>query len=120
MGLSLIVYSFSACGTCKKGLNWLNKNNIQYELIDIVANPPDRETIAKAIESVGDKKFLFNSRGQSYSKLGAEVVKAMSKEEAIQELASDGKLIKRPFLKTSSGQFLLGFNEREWSETLLN
>mgnify|MGYP001200710001 CR=1 FL=1 len=120
MSLPLQIYSYSACGTCKKALNWLNKNNIEYELIDIVKNPPSEKLLTKAIDSLGNQKNLFNTRGQSYRAIGAEVIKSMDRKDAIATLANDGKLIKRPFVVTSSEDFLLGFNEDIWSQALLN
>ncbi len=78
------VYSYSSCGSCKKALHWLDRNYLQYELIDIVKNPPSKETIIHAKNQLGSVKALFNTRGQSYRKLGAEVVKSMTEEEAIE------------------------------------
>ena len=43
----------------------------------------------------------------------------MTEEEAIEALASDGKLIKRPFLVTKNGKFLVGFNEISWNKFFL-
>ena len=45
--------------------------------------------------------------------------KAMSDDEALDALASDGKLIKRPFLITENGSVLLGFKPEVWAEALL-
>ena len=120
MSIPLKVYSYSACGTCKKALNWLNENNIQYELIDIVKDPPSQKLLSKAMDSLSDKKKLFNTHGKSYRELGAEVVKSLDKKDAIKELANDGKLIKRPFVVTPSEEFLIGFNELDWSKAILN
>jgi arsenate reductase len=50
--------------------------------------------------------------------LGAAVVKALSDPEALQALAADGKLIKRPFLISAAGQISTGFNPQEWAGLL--
>ena len=49
------VYCYSRCTTCLKALQWLDKNGIAYELIDIRANHPDEETLRKyyAITALG-------------------------------------------------------------------
>ena len=40
----------------------------------------------------------------------------MSDEEALDALAADGKLIKRPFLALPEGKFLVGFKLDQWTE----
>ena len=42
----------------------------------------------------------------------------MSDDQAIQALAADGKLIKRPFVQCPDGTFLVGFKPEVWSESL--
>ncbi len=113
------IYVYSLCSTCKRSLKWLKENNLEYEMIDICKCTPSKEIIEKTIDQYGDKKYLFNTRGKSYRELGAEKIKSMNNEEAVNALVSDGKLIKRPFLLTSKGKILLGFNEANWSELLL-
>ncbi len=120
MSFPLRVFSYSACSTCKKALNWLDKNNIKYELIDIVKSPPQKDAITKAISSLGDKKYLFNTRGKSYRDIGSEVVRSMTNHQAIEALSSDGKLIKRPFVITSEDRIILGFNENDWEDFFLS
>ena len=62
--------------------------------------------------------MLFNTSGQSYRAMGAAAVKALSDEEALDALASDGKLIKRPFVKVSSSRYLIGFKPVLWESAL--
>ena len=113
------VFSYSRCATCRKALAWLDSHNITYEVNDIVESPPTKGTLVKARDKLGDRKLLFNTSGVSYRALGAQVVKAMSEDEALDSLASDGKLIKRPFLITSEGEVLVGFKPDAWSDLLL-
>lgn len=40
----------------------------------------------------------------------------MDRETALAALAADGRLIKRPFLVTTSGRILTGFRPEEWQE----
>ncbi len=65
---------------------------------------------------VGSLKKLFNTSGLVYRemKLGEKFDK-MSEAEALHLLASNGKLIKRPFLLTAKGG-AVGFNEAEWKK----
>jgi len=120
MAASVRVYSYSRCSTCRKALAWLKEQQIAYELCDIVDSPPCKEVLRKAFEQLGDRKFLFNTSGLSYRALGSAAVKAMSDDEALEALAGDGKLIKRPLLINDSGKVLVGFKPEVWTEFLLN
>jgi len=63
------------------------------------------------------KKF-FNTSGLLYKSLGLkEKLPAMSEEEQLRLLASDGMLVKRPIL-VGDGFVLVGFREAEWAERI--
>ena len=113
------VYSYSRCSTCRKALAWLDVNNLTYEVVDITTDPPTKEVLAQAFESLGVRQRLFNTSGQSYRALGASVVKAMTDDEALTALAADRRLIKRPFVALPNGDFLVGFKPEEWNQALL-
>ena len=116
----LKVYSYPRCATCRKALAWLESHDISAEVIDITVRPPDRQTLTDALQQFGQVKPLFNTSGQSYRALGAAVVKAMTDDEAIDALAADGKLIKRPFVCCADDSFLVGFKPEAWAEAFLN
>lgn len=112
------LYSYGACSTCRKALTWLKQQAIEVEVIDITAQTPSRQELESALEQLGRSR-LFNTSGQSYRALGAAVVKALSDAEALQALADDGKLIKRPFLVTAAGRISTGFNPQDWTSLLI-
>ena len=114
------VFSYSRCSTCRKALAWLESEGLNHEVIDITLSPPSLELLHMAFRQFEQVKPLFNTSGQSYRAIGAEAVKAMSDEQALQALAEDGKLIKRPFVQCPNGRFLVGFKPEVWSELLLN
>ena len=89
------VYSYNRCSTCRKALAWLTERGIAHEVHDITLTPPSKEMLVAAHQSLGDRKLLFNTSGQSYRAMGAAAVKALSDDEALEALAADGKLIKR-------------------------
>ena len=70
-------------------------------------------------ERLARRQLLFNTSGQSYRALGADVVKAMNDDDALAALAADGRLIKRPFVALPSGDFLVGFKPEDWNQALL-
>ena len=63
------------------------------------------------------KKF-FNTSGLLYKSMKLkDKLSAMSEEEQLRLLATDGMLVKRP-LSISEDFILVGFKEKEWSEKL--
>ncbi len=116
---SVCIYSYSRCSTCRRALKWLETNQISFEILDIIEEPPSKELLSQAIIQLGQRKLLFNTSGASYRALGAGVVKGMTDQEALAALASDGKLIKRPFLVSPDQTILVGFNQDIWSKILL-
>ena len=113
------VYHYPQCSTCKKALKWLAAHDVAVELIDIVKHPPSKRELREARAS-GDLplKKLFNTSGVSYreGKFG-ERLATMSEAEALDALAADGKLIKRP-LVLGKGFALVGFDEAAYRSTL--
>ena len=86
---------------------------------DITLTPPSKDMLVAAHQSLGDRKLLFNTSGQSYRAMGAAAVKALSDDEALEALAADGKLIKRPFVEVNSSTYLTGFKPDFWETALL-
>ena len=114
----LQVYIYNRCSTCRKALSWLNENNLALVVIDITTDPPSRSLLKAAFEQLGDRRPLFNTSGQSYRALGAAAVRAMDDNEALDALAADGRLIKRPFVVTPEGRVLVGFKPEVWQDQL--
>jgi len=106
------------CSTCRKTAKWLNSKDLEFQLIDIVKEPPLVNYLNLALEQYfDDKKRIFNTRGKAFKNLNLDIY-GLSMEEIIQLLLSDGKLIKRPFLIFGE-KIILGFNEAEYSNQLL-
>ena len=118
MAASLTVFSYSRCSTCRKALAWLDAEGLDYTVVDITVDPPSRDLLQAAAQQFGDRKPLFNTSGQSYRAMGAAVVKALSDDEALEALAADGKLIKRPFVEVNSSTYLTGFKPDLWESAL--
>lgn len=109
------VYCYSKCTTCKKALKWLDEQGIEYDLIDIKVNNPSREDLAAwyGMSGLPLKKF-FNTSGMIYREMElSKKLPAMSDDEQLDLLASDGMLVKRP-LVIGTDYVLTGFKEAEW------
>ena len=115
----IIFYSYLKCSTCRRAANWLDKKNFEYQLIDIVKEPPLLEYLNLALEQYSvDKKKVFNTRGKAFKSINLDI-NSLSREEINQLLLSDGKLIKRPFLVYEEKKVILGFNEIEYAKQFM-
>ena len=115
----IIFYSYLKCSTCRKASKWLKSKDIDFKLIDIVKEPPLLKFLNLALEQYSDdKKRIFNTRSKSFKTLNLDIY-CLSREEVIQLLLSDGKLIKRPFLIYEEKKVILGFNEIEYIKQLI-
>ena len=115
----IIFYSYLKCSTCRKASIWLDKKKLDYQLIDIVKEPPLLKYLNQALEQYSlDKKKIFNTRGKSFKSINRDI-DCLSNEEVIQLLLSDGKLIKRPFLVYEEKKVILGFNEIEYAKQFM-
>lgn len=113
------VYCYSRCSTCRKALAWLEKNGIEYKVIDIKTDNPDESTLRDyyKMSDLPLKRF-FNTSGMQYRELElSKKLPDMSEDEQLALLATDGMLVKRPLL-IGDGFVLTGFKEAEWKEKL--
>ena len=115
----LTVYCYSRCTTCKKALAWLDEKGIDYQVIDIKTEHPDEAALRRyyAMSGLPLKRF-WNTSGIPYREMGlSKKLPAMSEDEQLALLATDGMLVKRP-LMVGDDFVLTGFKENEWAEKL--
>ncbi len=114
-----LILCYSKCGTCNKALKWLRENSIDLESRDITVDNPTADELRLWIEQSGVSiNRFFNTSGVKYRELGVkEIIKSASREELIDLLASDGKLVKRPILVTDN-KVLVGFKLEEYEALL--
>ena len=110
---------YPRCTTCQKAKKWLDDNKIQYELRDIKEDNPSFEELSAWYEISGlSLKKFFNTSGLLQKSMELkDKLPAMSEEEQLKLLATDGMLVKRP-LVIGEDFVLVGFKESEWSEKL--
>ena len=117
--MKILFYSYSKCSTCRNAAKWLKSKDFEFQLIDIVKEPPLVNYLNLALKQYSDdKKRIFNTRGKAFKTLNLDI-NGLSREEIIQLLLSDGKLIKRPFLIYEGKKVILGFNEIEYSKQII-
>lgn len=116
----MLFVCYPRCSTCKKAQKWLDEKGIGYTFRDIKEENPSYDELKTWYKKSGlDIKRFFNTSGQLYKSMSLkDKLPAMSEEEKLRLLSTDGMLVKRPIL-VSDDAVLVGFKEREWADTLL-
>lgn len=113
--MTRLFLEYPKCSTCRKAKKYLEENNVEFIDRHIVEDNPRAEELAEWIKKSGlpVKKF-FNTSGKLYKDMGLkDKLAAMSDEEQISLLASNGMLVKRPLI-IEEERVLVGFKEAEW------
>lgn len=115
----MLFICYPKCSTCQRAQKWLDESGVQYTLRDIKTDNPSYEELAEWHErSALPLKKLFNTSGLLYKSMGLkDKLPAMSEDEMLRLLASDGMLVKRPLL-ISDGFVLVGFKQTEWESKI--
>jgi arsenate reductase (glutaredoxin) len=117
--MAITVYHYPGCSTCRRALKWLDAQGIAHERVHIVEQPPKKTELTRALKTSGlALRALFNTSGQSYRDGNfKERLPALTEAQALDALANDGKLIKRPLL-LGDDVTLVGFDEAAWKRAL--
>ena len=113
--MELTYYTYPTCSTCRKAKKWLETKGHTLNEVHLVDETPSAEKLHEMIERSGlPIKSFFNTRGKKYRELGLkEKYDTLTDEERLELLASDGMLIKRPIV-VSSTAVTVGFKESEF------
>ena len=115
----MLFLCYPKCTTCQKARAYLDANGISYEFRDIKLENPTLEELTTWWKASGlPLKKFFNTSGLQYKALNLkDKLPAMTEEEQLALLATDGMLVKRPIL-VGDGFVLTGFRQAEWDEKL--
>ena len=115
----MLFLCYPKCTTCQKAKAYLDAKGISYEFRDIKLENPTLEELTAWWKASGlPLKKFFNTSGLQYKALNLkDKLPAMSEEEQLALLATDGMLVKRPIL-VGDGFVLTGFRQAEWDEKL--
>ena len=116
----MLFVCYPKCTTCQKAKAWLDAQGAAYILRDITEENPSLEELRLWWEMSGlPLKKFFNTSGLQYKALALkDKLPAMTEEEQIALLATDGMLVKRPIL-VGENTVLVGFRQKEWEEALV-
>ncbi len=115
----MLFICYPKCSTCQKAKTWLEANNVAFNERNIKAINPTVEELKiwYNMSGIPLKKF-FNTSGLLYKDLKLkDKLPAMSEEEQLELLASDGMLVKRPLL-VSDDFVLVGFRDTVWENKI--
>ena len=85
----IIFYSYLKCSTCRKAAKWLKSKDFEFQLIDIVKEPPLVNYLNLALEQYSDdKKRIFNTRGKAFKTFNLDI-NGLSREEICLLYTSD-------------------------------
>ena len=106
---------YPKCTTCQKAQKWLDDRGVQYDLRNIKENNPTEAELRDWYARSGlPLKRFFNTSGLQYKALNLkERLPSMNEDDQFALLASDGMLVKRPFLITDY-TVIVGFKESEY------
>ena len=115
----MLFIEYPPCSTCQKAKKWLDANGIAYTARHIKEENPTCDELKQWYEASGlPLKKFFNTSGLLYKSLNLkDRLPAMTEEEQLRLLATDGMLVKRPLVITDN-TILTGFREKEWEEKL--
>lgn len=113
------LYAYSKCSTCRTAVRALAAAGIDALVIPIREQPPTMEELKRALIVVnGAVRRLFNTSGADYrTQRVGELLERLDPEKALELLASNGNLVKRPFLVTPR-TILVGYNAEVWMREL--
>ena len=113
----MLFVQYPPCSTCQKAKKWLDAKGVSYTDRHIKEQNPTYEELKEWYEKSGlPLKKFFNTSGLLYKSMNLkEKLPAMTEEEQLRLLASDGMLVKRPIL-VKGDKVLTGFKEAEWEK----
>ena len=112
------VYGIPNCNTVKKALDWLKQNKVEYTFHDYKKEGVTQKKLKEWSKILGWEN-LVNKKGTTWRTLGTEVQQEITTQtSAIQIMLEKNSIIKRPVIE-ANGDFLLGFDEKEFKTKLL-
>lgn len=115
----MIFVGYPRCSTSNKAQAWMDANGIPYTFRHIKDENPTEQELRQWYQKSGlPLKRFFNTSGKLYKEMQLkDKLPAMSEDQQLALLATDGLLVKRPIL-VGEDFVLVGFKEKEWEEKL--
>ena len=114
----MIVYGIKNCNTVKSALDWLKKNNVEFEFHDYKTKGITDAKLKAWSKQVGWES-LVNKRGTTWRQLDpADQTRVTNEAAAIALMKEKTSVIKRPLIEADGEVVLLGFDEADYKKKL--
>jgi len=116
---AMLFVEYPKCTTCQRAKKFLDEHGAVYTDRHIKEDNPTADELRIWWQASGlPLKKFFNTSGLVYKSLELkDKLPAMSEEEQLALLATDGMLVKRPIL-VGDDFVLVGFKETDWAARL--
>lgn len=115
----ITLYGIKNCDTIKKAQKWLTDHKIPYVFYDYKKTPPTLPLLDTFTQYI-NWQTLLNTRGTTWRKLSEdEKNSVIDCQSAITLMLKYPSIIKRPVLVNDENDYIIGFNEAQYSTLLL-
>ena len=105
------VWGIKQCQSTRKAEKLLDKNKVNYAFRDLKEEKPPKTLLRDALTGIDNYKKAFNTSGAAYKEGNwKDKVDKLNKEQAVDALAKEPMLIKRPIVKGKKG-VTIGYDE---------
>lgn len=116
----LTLYGIPNCNTVKKAMDWLKKNEIEFQFHDYKKKGISEAKLKEWIKQIGWGK-LVNKRGNTWKGLDETLQHSIVNEAAaIDLMINKTSVIKRPLIEADNKVAALGFDEKEYEDAFYN
>jgi Spx/MgsR family transcriptional regulator len=113
----MIVYGIKNCNTVKTAIDWLKKNNVDFEFHDYKSKGITASKLKEWSEQVGWES-LVNKRGTTWRQLDETTQKKITNQKSAVDLMMEKtSVIKRPLIEDKGKVVALGFDEATYKKT---
>lgn len=106
------IYTVASCSSCKKAKEWLEKQNLAYQEINLVMSRIGKEDILEILslteEGTGD---IISKRSQAYQRLNIDF-ETIKLNDLIQIIEENPTLLRRPLI-VDHKRLQVGYNDDE-------
>ncbi|MCT1226812.1 Spx/MgsR family RNA polymerase-binding regulatory protein [Lactococcus lactis] len=106
------IYTVASCSSCKKAKEWLEKQNLAYQEINLVTSRIGKEDILEILalteEGTGD---IIYRRSQAYQRLNIDF-ETIKLNDLIQIIEENPTLLRRPLI-VDHKRLQVGYNDDE-------
>lgn len=110
----ITVYGIPNCDTMKKARSWLETHHIDYQFHDYKKQGITKAKLKEWCK-LADWEILLNRRGTTWRKLDDETKAGINKSSAIEIMAENPSIVKRPVIETGDS-LLVGFSVEEYQQ----